>query len=309
MDIAFLKALEEIRTPALNLLFQFITLFGEEVVLIAALCLIYWCVNKRMATYILFNFFIIGLLVQALKITFCVPRPWMRDPTLSPVATAIAGASGFSFPSGHTASSVAMYGSLAMWFRRKGVTVCCCLMIALIMMSRLYLGVHTPQDVLTSLMVGTALLYGGRGLFSQIEREPRAANAAFWCGIALAVVVAAYAEFKPYPDMDGIAALVLDTYKVCGAAIGLFVGWQFEVRLVHFNTDGTLSRRALKYALGMALIGALLALKGPSAMLGDKAWAVIKYALIAFAVLGLWPMAFTKWLTPQQTCTTGTNAV
>lgn len=45
--MAFLTFLEGMRTPFLDRLMQFITYFGQEIIIIAVICALYWCVDKR----------------------------------------------------------------------------------------------------------------------------------------------------------------------------------------------------------------------------------------------------------------------
>ncbi len=73
------------------------------------------------------------------------------------------GADRFSFPSGHAASSIVLYGFLAVLLSRGkspgfrlGITLAAAVLIALISFSRLYLGAHWLSDVLASLSLGTA---------------------------------------------------------------------------------------------------------------------------------------------------------
>ena len=296
MDLAFLKLLQAHRSPFLDMLFQGITALGEESLLIAALCLIYWCINKRAAIKMLIGFFLVGVMTQGLKITFCVPRPWMRDPSVIPVESAREGASGFSFPSGHTASATAMYGSAAMAIKKRWATVTCVAVTLAIGFSRLYLGVHTPQDVLVSICVSTLLLLLVNKLFKWMESDAKAEDIVFWTGLSVGVLLALYAQFKPYPDMEGVEKLALDTFKIAGAAIGLFLGWRLERKVVKFETRANMSQQVVKYVFGMAVVGALMLLRGPSALIGDKAWALIKYTMVALTAVGLWPLFFSRFL-------------
>jgi undecaprenyl-diphosphatase len=73
------------------------------------------------------------------------------------------GADRFSFPSGHTASSIVLYGCLAFLLAQgKGprikfaITLLAAALVGLIGFSRLYLGAHWLSDVLASLSLGTA---------------------------------------------------------------------------------------------------------------------------------------------------------
>ena len=59
--MTFLWILEGIRTPFLDKLMQFITYFGQELIIIAVICAFYWCVDKRFAYLLGFTYFTAGL--------------------------------------------------------------------------------------------------------------------------------------------------------------------------------------------------------------------------------------------------------
>ena len=58
--MTFLFLLEGIRTPFLNQLMQFITYFGQELIVIAVICTFYWCADKRFAYLLGFTYFTAG---------------------------------------------------------------------------------------------------------------------------------------------------------------------------------------------------------------------------------------------------------
>ena len=149
----FLYLLEDLRMPWLDAVVSVLTELGGETVFLVAALVTLWCVDKRRGYYLLSVCFLGTLVNQFLKITCRVPRPWVRDPNFTIVEAARAEATGYSFPSGHSTNSVGTYGVIAtesrnIWVRTVSIALC-----VLIPLTRLYLGVHTPADVL----VGSAI--------------------------------------------------------------------------------------------------------------------------------------------------------
>ena len=109
-----LHILAQYRTPLGNSIVQGITYLAQETVVIVIICWLYWCSNKKLAYTLGFSYFTSGLLVQGLKITFRVPRPWILDSAFEPVVSAVPDATSYSFPSGHTQSMTALMGTLSL---------------------------------------------------------------------------------------------------------------------------------------------------------------------------------------------------
>ena len=130
--MSFLWLLEGIRTPFLDKLMQFITYFGQEVIIIAFVCALYWCIDKRFAYLLGFTYFTAGLCVQTLKVTFRIPRPWVLDPAFHAVESAVPGATGYSFPSGHTQGATCLFYPLAKKSQKLPLKILCVLAFLLI---------------------------------------------------------------------------------------------------------------------------------------------------------------------------------
>ena len=72
-----------------------------------------------------------------------------RDPTgWIPAVRAYAEESSFGLPSGHAQNAVVVWGMLALWIRKTWAWIAGVIIILLIGLSRIYLGVHFPTDVL-----------------------------------------------------------------------------------------------------------------------------------------------------------------
>ena len=137
----FLRLLESIRIPALNVFFSGITYCGDEIAFMVVAFALFWCVNKRTGYYA----FLVGLFGtvgnQWLKIACRIPRPWVLAPEFTIVESARAAATGYSFPSGHTQNAVGTFGAMALRTERKWVRGVCIALIVLVPFSRMYLGV------------------------------------------------------------------------------------------------------------------------------------------------------------------------
>lgn len=79
----------------------------------------------------------------------------------------------YGFPSCHAANTFALAVFLSFHFRRKPMTLLMFSWSLLVSLSRIYLGVHYPDDVLGGMLVGGlyALLFWGRVL-SGVQRHP-----------------------------------------------------------------------------------------------------------------------------------------
>ena len=187
-----LRALESVRTPMFDELFSLITYFGDEVLILAVAFAVLWCFDKRTGYFIIYTMLLGVTINQFLKGFFRIPRPWVRDSSFTIVENARAAATGYSFPSGHTQNATALFGSIARSIRSKIGRIFLIAFIFLIGFSRMYLGVHTPADVLTSWAIGTALIFA---LYPVMERMERSTVTSLLFNAALIVSAAVLVIF------------------------------------------------------------------------------------------------------------------
>ena len=274
MDIGILLGLQEFRNGAGGFLADFLskmTFLSELNSVLVIMALIYWCISKELGTYLLMGWSGNRLINGAMKVTVCAYRPWIRDARILPYGDAVTTATGYSFPSGHTMNGATVFGGGAM--RRElpallravlGILVC------LVAFSRIFLGVHTPQDVLVGAAAGLLMMWLTLYLMRWIAAHPDRDWLVACVGIGLGIAVALYAALKPYPAdynaegkliVDG-AKMANDTFKGVGYCAGFLIGWILERRYVGFQTEVSVERKLTRAAaglLGFYLVSLILA--------------------------------------------------
>lgn len=294
----FLKLLEAIRTPLFDAVFQFFTFFGEETIFMIVAMGFFWCIDKKTGYLLLYVSFLGNIINTFLKLVFLVPRPWALDKNFTIVESARAEATGYSFPSGHTQNSAGMFFGVA-WARKElWVRIVCVTLALLVAFSRMYLGVHTPADVLVSLGVALLLVAVAYPLLN------RAWDNAKWftplVGVLLAVGVALilYIELVPMPA-NAIAQFSLECnesgYKMVGGAFGFALVLWLERKFINFSVKAVWWAQLLKLALGLGIVIAVrMVLKAPLLALcgGHNAGNAIRYFLMVLVGGALWPLTF-----------------
>ena len=83
--------------------------------------------------------------------------------------------------------------------------------VVLVAFSRIYLGVHTSQDILVGTVAGTLVMWLTARLMQWLAAHPEKDLLIAGIGIGLALLVAIYAGVKPYPeDYDAAGKLIVD---------------------------------------------------------------------------------------------------
>ena len=306
----FLRLLESIRNPVFDFFFSLITHLGEETVFLAVAIFIFWCVNKREGYYVLITGLIGTVINQALKLTFRIDRPWVKDPTFTIVESARAEATGFSFPSGHTQNVAGTFGGIATFARHRWVKICLFVLIALVSLSRMYLGVHTPYDVVASLLIASLLLFVLYPVFSDEERFHKAMPYVIGACAVLSLGLVIFVNLLPEADFTGEALGNLTSgmkngATLLGCMLGLAVVYPIDRRFVNFKTEAVWYAQLIKLAVGLGIV---LALK--SGLKTPLEWLVglftdtpeyvargLRYFLIVIFAGLVWPLTFSRFAT------------
>lgn len=295
--MSFLYLLEKIRMPGLNELMLAVTRLGEETAFLVVALIVFWCVDKKKGYYIMAVGFLGTMANQMVKLACRVPRPWVIDPEFPILEQAREAATGYSFPSGHTQSAVGTFGCMAASTERKWWRNVCILLAALVGFSRMYVGVHTPSDVLVG--AGMACLLVGLLRKPTLNGGMKQMKAVIALMIAVSVVFLVYVSFWNFPaDMDphNLESGTKNAYTMIGCLIGVAVVYTVDVKWLNFTVEAPWKVQVTKVVLGLLLVLAVKeGLRAPlELVLPVYPARAVRYFLIVVTAGTLWPMCFQK---------------
>lgn len=293
-----LYLLEKMRVPVLNELMLLITRLGEETAFLVIALIIFWCVDKRQGYYVMSVGFIGTMANQVMKLLFRVPRPWVLDENFTILEQAREAASGYSFPSGHTTCAVGTFGSIAAFSGRKWIRAVCITLAAAVGFSRMYVGVHTPYDVLVGALTSVILILVLRPVV--LKGGDKQMKLLIAVMLLLGAAQLAFVELYPFPaDMDqqNLQSGVKNAYTMIGCLSGVGVVYFAERKWVNFETKAVWWAQLLKAGLGLILVlAAKEGLRAPLEFLfaGQMAARAVRYFLVVLVAGFLWPLSF-RW--------------
>ncbi|MBR3181679.1 MAG: phosphatase PAP2 family protein [Eggerthellaceae bacterium] len=282
MDYDYLLALQNLRySLGQGIEIVFVTYSEAALYVGLVLCaIIYWCISKRTGQFALLCFSVGNWINQLVKNIACVYRPWIVDSRIMPAPASLPGATGYSFPSGHTVTAGVTFGAVA-WSVRKKLPIVAIVLVVLVLIeafSRNYLGVHTPQDVLVGLLEAAVVVILGSYLYSRYEaycertksetpsKGSRSDAIVVLVVLALCIAGLVFVEVKAYP-MDYVEGALQvdpelmkrDCFEGVGVMAGMFLGWYCERRWVNFGigSDVRLAERIVRGVVGLVIVGAL----------------------------------------------------
>ena len=155
----------------------FVTHLGDEGYLWIALgiVLLFWKKTRPIGITVLlsllFDFLIINVTLKGLVAR---PRPFVVKETIVPL---VGGVSPYrSFPSGHSGGSFAAMLALSKWVPKK-IGIPAIVLATMVALSRLYVGVHYPTDILGGLVVGLVCSFAAHRIVKSVMRKREEKNA------------------------------------------------------------------------------------------------------------------------------------
>jgi membrane-associated phospholipid phosphatase len=265
-------------SPLLDGPFKFFTFLGEETFFLLLLPALYWCLDRHTGARLTVLFLLSTYLNFVAKMLADQPRPYDYDPRVHQLATAPGG----GLPSGHAQNAVAVWSYLALQFQRAWLWWLAGVLIILISLSRLYLGVHFPTDLLGGYLLGALLL----ALYLRLEPTLEA-----WLAEQRLLRQLAWAVAVP---MLLILLLPIEEGVTTGAVLlSMSVGFALERRWLGFEAGGSWQPRIFRFALGIVVLVGLWA----GLRLAFAGWEpAYLFRFVRYSLMGLWGAFGAPWL-------------
>jgi membrane-associated phospholipid phosphatase len=267
-------------SPALDIPFKMLTFMGDEMFFLLFMPFIYWCVDRRTGARMIILFLFSAYINAFAKVLAKQPRPFEYDARVQKLVEAGGG----GFPSGHTQGAVVVWGYLASMYKKTWLWILAGILMILIPMSRVYLGVHFPTDLLGGYIIGALLLLiyikYGQLLEEWIIKKGIVFQLA--CAVILPLMLII---IIPGNDKLGIT--------VAATLMGMSAGFALEREYVGFESFGKWWKRLVRYLIGIViLIGFRIVLSLAFKDLDPEP----VFRIIRYGSLGLWVALGAPWV-------------
>jgi len=288
---------------------QFFSFLGTEDFFMLMLPILYWCVDSLLGIQVALILLVNLNLNSAFKLAFHGPRPYW----FSPKVRALASETSFGIPSNHAQTAATIWGRLAAYLKKWWGWLIAILLIVLIGLSRLYLGVHFPHDVLLGWLIGGLVLWLALRLWNPLLAWAKQLSvgrqvlAAFLASLVLFLlplipfIWLKVTNWQPPQDWAVFATQAVSLSAeatVAGTFFGMLAGLVWLAGRGGFQTKGLWWKLILRYLLGVA--GIFIIRYGLKAIFpgGETAVAYffgyLRYSVIGFWVTGGAPWAFIR---------------
>lgn len=293
------------------------SLLGNEEFFLFVAPAIYWCISPALGLRLGLTLMVSSAVNAALKLVLHAPRPYWYSPEVS----ALSAETSFGAPSGHAQHAVVVWGGLAAFAGQAWAWAVAVVLILLIGLSRIFLGVHFPTDVLLGWAIGAALLWAAvrleKPILTRLLRQDLPSQILSVFGASLVLILlgaiiklslgawtvpASWLDLalRAVPEGDPIEPLALSPLMSHG---GTFFGLALGAILLHarggFDVGGAWPLRLARFVLGV--VGVFVLWYGLGAIFprGETGLPYLlrylRYALVGLWITGLAPLAFIRF--------------
>ena len=288
MTIDIVVFMQGFRNGFFDFFFSFISFLGEEYVYILLFAIIYYTYDKKMGEFMAITLGLTATVNTIIKNIVSAPRPFQKYPelieNLRPETSL-----GKSFPSGHTQNFSTVLFSGAFFTKKKVMFYVSSALVLLMMLSRMYLGVHFFEDVVVAAILGISISYGAFIVFNKLFDDTAKLHKLY---VIVLIVIFPFLFFINGEDF----------FKSYGLLIGFVFGIMIEKKYINFSVNVKVIHKVLRVVLGLIImVGIQQGFKILFGIFADDGTTLLnilnlfRYFLISFAGFGLYPFLFKKF--------------
>jgi membrane-associated phospholipid phosphatase len=305
LGIQLIQALQTM-SPVLDGVMKLFTFLGTIEFYLLLIPFIYWVVNTRLGFRLLLVLIATDFLALGFKQLLRGPRPyWVSD------VKALAEETSYGIPSSHASDSLAVWGYLAYSLKKDWLWALGIVVVVMIGLSRMYLGVHFPTDVLAGWLIGLAVIIifviGEPWAVSRLEKLSTGEQIGAGFGLSLIIILVGSMInllIDPLSDPPEWARFALEArgishyFTLAGSLFGAAAGYALMRSRLHFQASGTSWQRAARYVLGIA--GVLLIYQGLDTLFSllatDESALGLVFRFTRYGAVTFWAMFAAPWV-------------
>lgn len=310
-ELNLIKWLQSFRSNILDFIFELITIFGEEMIVIAVLGFVYWAIDKKIGERLGITVFISLGLNALLKLIIMRPRPFVVDDSITNLRPETSG--GYSMPSGHTQSASTVFFGLYQFLKKKFLLVLAIIITVLVAISRMYIGVHYLTDVLVGGLLGFFITYFMYRWISKKADLKNLYNIVLYISIVGLAIVFIYNYISLSGNSFDSQQFYFNTEalaKMIGTLVGFIVGVKIERKYINFENHKLLYKNLIRFILGVGVVFLTrIALKelfhlivNPKNLGLNQYFSAglasfldfVRYAIMVVVGIGIYPLLFKK---------------
>ncbi len=289
MQYQILKFFQSIQNPVLSFIANMLSFFGEQTILIVVAIIFLFGVSKKKAFGFISSMMFALMTTNGLKAIFRRPRPFVVHSDL--IADRIETAGGYSFPSGHTTTATSFYISLAKAISSRVLLICAFILSLFIGLSRNYLLVHWPIDVVVGYIIGTVFALFMTGyVIRHFDDRKWMDRFCLITGTVTAIFSLIMTPLMTFGVVDTLAFSSLTDMTLLSA--GIYLGFYLEEKYIDFKECESVKMTVINTLLCVA---AVLIIFLVSNIIPEKYFRhLVRLSLIGFMVSYLYPLFAVK---------------
>ncbi|HIW32980.1 MAG TPA: phosphatase PAP2 family protein [Candidatus Paenibacillus intestinavium] len=284
-EVELLEGLMELRGSLVDNIVKIINFTGDVTFFSIMLPIIYWLVSKRVGfqlAIVLFVSYYVNVLMKDLM-------EWLRPFQLhADRIKSLVDQGGYSFPSGHSQHSFAVWTFLATIIRRPAFYIFAIIAIIAVGFARMYSGVHFPKDVMFGWLLGAIIVLVA---LIVIRNQWITRFSSLLC-VAIAIII----PIVLLPLYHGMTNGRLDeegAYRACGLLAFSILGYVWEREQIKFSIVKSWGPKIIACVIG--LIGVIVIKEGFKLFLPDAVIAdFFRYGMIGLWTIAIAPLVFVK---------------